>query len=95
VKRVEITQRNVTGKALRVEKGWEAEIDGVPVVLCRSCDGRRWQVYEPTKGRQICGTWGDTREAVLACAAERVARIAELRGISSGEFLRELIEGRS
>jgi len=94
MKRTTLIQRDIAGEPVYEVKGWAAEIDGVPVVLCRSEGDRgRWLVYEPSKGREVCGTRGDTREAVLACAAERVAKVADSRGASPGEFLRELIEG--
>ena len=93
MKRVEITQRDVEGKVLRVQKGWAAEIDGVPVAVCRAEGVKQWHVYEPTKGREVCGTWGETREAVLADAAYRVGQAAEMHDTSPGDFLRGLIEG--
>jgi hypothetical protein len=90
MKRTTLTRRDVNGKELATVQGWQADIDGVPVVLCRDLAvPRRWVCCEPRTGLVVCGHPAPTRITSLQRTGQQVERFAGSRGQDSAAFLDE------
>lgn len=92
MKRATITRRELNGEELGTIKGWQAEIAGVPVVVCRDlAEPHRWICCEPRTGLMVSARLGSTREEVLTMTRRQVEKAAKGKSQSPGSFLAELV----
>lgn len=91
MKRATITLRPREGEPYEV-KGWESDIDGVPVVLVRRPGHKYWECCEPRTGLNVSGRSASTRADVLQINREAVERHAADHGKKPSVWFEELID---
>jgi hypothetical protein len=90
MKRTTLTRRDINGKELATVQGWQADVDGVPVVLCRDfAIPRLWVCCEPRTGLVVCGQPAPTRIASLERTGQQVKQVATSRDQEPAAFLIE------